>query len=72
MLYTNLIKTFLEGIGSNLGHTHIPVVLLREMLLDWFQTKYILCLIFPRLKVQIPAKGITHTNVLLCTLDLSY
>jgi len=50
MLDTNLIKTFLEGTGSNLGHIHIPEVLLREMSLDWFQSKYILCLILPGLK----------------------
>lgn len=37
---TNLIRTFLQGIGSNLGHSHIPEIVLREMLLNWFQSKY--------------------------------
>lgn len=74
-LYANLIKTFLEGIGSNLGRSHIPEILLREMLLNWFQSKYILLFDFSKTEkswVQIPAKGITHAGVLLSLSDLMY
>lgn len=44
---TNLIRTFLEDIGSNMGHSHIPEILLREMLLSWFQSTFP-CLIFSK------------------------
>lgn len=49
MLYTNLIKMFLEGISGSLGGIHIPEPLLIEMLLYWFQSKFIICVTFTRL-----------------------